>query len=107
MPKTIYAIYLGLGLMILPAFTVQALAQTVGEITGEIKDASGAVVGRAVVTATNPATTATRTTQSNAAGVYSFPSLPPGVYDLKVERSGFLTIARHGVQLQVQQTLRL
>ncbi len=89
------------------ALAVSGLGQTLGEITGEIKDASGGVVVGATVTATNLGTNARRATTTNGAGVYSFPSLVPGNYSLKVEMQGFRTVARGDIQLQVQQTARI
>jgi hypothetical protein len=86
--------------------SVPAFAQTLGTITGEVKDATGAVVPGATVTVTNKATNATRTTQSNAVGLYDFPALPPGAYKVKSELEGFRTIERD-VELQVQQTARV
>jgi hypothetical protein len=83
-----------------------AYAQTFGDITGTVTDPSGAAIGGATVTATNVATNATRTTSSNDAGVYAFPSLPPGTYNLRVEKEGFRTATRT-VQLQVQQSARI
>ena len=62
-----------------------ASAQTFGEVTGEVKDQSGAVVPNVPVTVTNTGTNASRTTNTNEAGVYSFPSLVPGTYQVKVE----------------------
>ena len=53
-------------------------AQTLGTITGEVKDQSGATIPGATVTAQNVATNAVRTQQSNEAGVYTFPAMPPG-----------------------------
>ncbi len=97
---------IGVVLMAALAISVPALGQTFGEITGEIKDSSGAVVAGAAVTATNKATNATRTVTSNAAGVYSVPSLPPGAYSLKVEMQGFRAVTRD-IELQVQQTARI
>jgi Carboxypeptidase regulatory-like domain len=82
-------------------------AQTLGEITGVIRDASGGVIPGATVTVINPATNFTRTAVSNEAGVYNFPSLQPGKYNLKVEMSGFRTVTRNDVELQVQQSARL
>ncbi len=82
-------------------------AQTQGEITGVIRDASGGVIPGATVTVINPATNFTRTAVSNEAGVYNFPSLQPGKYNLKVEMSGFRTVTRNDVELQVQQSARL
>ena len=83
------------------------LGQTFGEITGEIRDASGAIVSGAVVSVTNQATSVSRTGNSNEAGAYTFPSLNPGVYDVKVTVPGFQLITRRGVELQVQQTARI
>ena len=65
-----------------------ASAQTVGEITGEVKDQSGANAPNVSVTATNTATNVTRSTVTNGSGVYSFPDLAPGMYHVKVARSG-------------------
>ena len=87
--------------------SLPALAQTLGEITGEVRDASGAVIGGATVTVTNVNTNAVRSTVSNATGVYSFPSLPPGTYNLKVEMAGFKTVTRNQVEIQVQQNARI
>ena len=81
--------------------------QTQGTITGEVKDSSGAVIMGANVTATNPATGASRTTQTNEAGIYSFPSLVPGSYTVRVEASGFKTGVNSHIELQVQQTARI
>src|SRR5579885_1851187 len=84
-----------------------ALGQTFGEITGRITDSTGAAVPQANVSVTNVNTNAVRQTLSNESGDYSFPSLPPGVYNLKVERQGFKTEAAQNIQVQVQQTVRL
>ncbi len=81
-------------------------AQTLGTITGEVKDSSGGVVPGATVTVTNTGTNATREGQSNEAGAYSFPALPPGPYSVKVELQGFQTVERK-VELHVEQTVRV
>lgn len=82
-------------------------AQTFGEIGGQVRDQSGASISGARVTATNAATNAVRSGVSNDAGIYSFPSLPPGVYNLRVEAPGFKSATRQSVELQVQQSARL
>src|SRR5213592_3676719 len=87
--------------------TAGAAAQTLGEITGVVRDSSGAVIPGATVAVTNPATNATRTVMSNEAGVYRFPALQPGTYTIKVEMAGFRTITQTGVELQVQQSARI
>src|ERR1035437_9943174 len=88
------------------AFAI-AFAQTGGQITGEVRDQSGALVPSAAITVTNAATNATRSTETNSAGIYSFPDLSPGMYDVKAVATGFATMVKTGVQLQVQQTARI
>ena len=83
-----------------------SFAQTLGTITGEVKDSSGAVMPGVTVTATNNATNAVREGQSNEAGAYSFPALPPGTYTVKAELQGFQTSTRTA-ELHVEQTLRV
>ena len=83
------------------------LGQTLGEITGQVADASGAVVSGATITVTNTSTNAARTVASNDAGAYSFPSLPPGTYNVRVEKPGFKSEISNQVEVQVQQTVRL
>jgi len=87
------------------AFTTSA--QTVGEITGEVKDQSGANAANAAVTATNLETNVARSTVTNSAGVYSFPGLTPGLYSVKAAASGFQTAVKTNIELQVQQTARV
>ncbi len=82
-------------------------AQTSGEITGRVTDPSGAVVSGANVAVTNKATGATRKVTTNNEGLYSFLSLLPGVYELRVEQSGFKTAQMDDIKLEVQQTARL
>ena len=86
--------------------TVSSSAQTLGTITGEVRDPSGAVLPGVTVTATNTATNAARSTVTNELGLFDFPALPPGPYSVKSELEGFKTAARD-VELQVQQTARV
>jgi len=83
-----------------------AMAQTLGTISGEVKDSTGAIVPGVTVTVINKDTNATRTTSSNAVGLYEFPALPPGPYSVKSELEGFKTVSRD-LELQVQQTARV
>src|SRR5205823_9529579 len=85
---------------------VPCFGQTLGTITGEVGDSSGGVVPGVTVTAVNKATNATRTTTSNAAGLFDFPALQPGTYTVKSELEGFKTVTRD-VELQVQGTTRV
>lgn len=82
-------------------------AQTFGDISGEVRDPSGAVIGGVTVTLTNVGTNATRTTETNDQGIYTFPALQPGAYTLKAEKSGFKSFTRTGVNVEVQLSARI
>jgi len=97
----------GVLLICLLIWVAPSAAQTYGEISGTILDPSGAVIAEATVTIVNVATNLTRTTRSNEAGVYRFPSLPPGVYTIRVEHPGFRTLTRSNIALEVQQSARI
>ena len=85
-----------------------ASAQTAtGQITGTIKDATGAVVPGAKVTVTSQQTGFTRDTVSNGSGDYSFALLPVGVYSVSAEQQGFQTAKQSGIQLNVTQVARI
>src|SRR5262249_23223329 len=54
------------------------------EITGHVTDPQGAAVANAPVVARNVATGVESTTRTTGDGVYRFPSLPPGDYEVRV-----------------------
>jgi Carboxypeptidase regulatory-like domain len=64
-------------------------------------------VAGATVTVVNTGTNATRTVNTNDAGEYSFPSLQPGMYTVKVEKTGFKSVVRNQIELQVQLAARI
>src|SRR5262245_39785185 len=92
---------------VLLASAVPSFAQTFGQISGMVTDTTGGVLVGATVTVTNTQTGATATQQANSAGLYVFPNLLPGVYNVKVEIDGFRGAGRNNVELQIQQTARL
>ena len=94
-----------LSLLLAPAWP--AFSQTFGQITGRVADTTGGVLIGASVTVTNTQIGLTRTDQANSSGIYVFPNLLPGAYNVRVEMEGFRSGARNGVELQVQQTVRL
>jgi hypothetical protein len=81
-------------------------AQTLGTISGEVKDSTGGLLPGVTVTVVNKATNATRNTTSNEVGLFDFPALPPGLYTVKTELEGFRPASRD-LELQVQQTARV
>jgi len=88
-------------------FSCLSFAQTLGEITGDVTDPSGAAIPSATVTVTNIGTNVTRQTTTNTSGIYVFPDLVPGTYDVKVDASGFGVSLKSKVILEVQQTARI
>ena len=81
-------------------------AQTLGSLTGEVKDPSGALAPNVTVTIKNVATAALRTNVTNSAGIYSFPDLEPADYQITLTAAGFETISST-FTLQVEQHSRL
>src|SRR3954462_4078338 len=93
--------------ILLAAWAATTRAQTQGGISGLVTDSSGAAVPGATVTVTNTATRGTRNTTTNAEGLYTFPAVPPGTYELKVELQGFKTAEIRSFKVDVQQTVRV
>src|ERR1700690_2704268 len=81
------------------------LAGVTASISGTVTDPSGAVVAGATVTATNVDTGVATTLTTNAAGFYSFQSLPLGNYTIGVQQSGFKGYAQTGLVLDVNSAL--
>src|SRR5437764_10335255 len=82
-------------------------AQLTAQLTGVIRDASGAIIPAAAVTIVNEGTGIKWEATSNEDGIYTVPLLQPGSYRIEVQAPGFKTIQRSGVQLEVAQTARL
>jgi len=80
---------------------------TDGSFRGVITDPSGAVVPDARIELQDAVSGASRNAQSNGAGEYLFPSVPPGMYNLTVTSGGFQTLHRDGVTLEVGQQATL
>src|SRR4051794_18465503 len=87
---------------------VSAFAQTFqGQLSGQIRDATGASIPNAKVTATNVATNVAASTQSNEQGLYRFPALPPAQYMISASMSGFKTQEQGPITLAVNESLEL
>ena len=70
-------------------------------LNGAITDPSGAVVFGAKVSVRNSDTGFVQETNSTSAGLYSFPVLPVGTYEISVELAGFKTAKKEQVSLAV------
>ena len=84
-----------------------ASAQFRSGVSGTVLDPNGAVVPAAGVTIINVETGSEATTQTNASGLYSFPNLVTGTYDLKVSSPGFKIFEQKGITLTLNQFVRV
>jgi hypothetical protein len=101
-------IILFLVLLTLAMLVVPAGAQTArGTISGRVLDANQAVVPGATIKITHIAQGTVTTVVTNDAGAFTAPYLPPGLYNLTTEVSGFKKYVRDQLQLQVNQNLVL
>jgi hypothetical protein len=83
----------------------EAWAQS-SAVTGTVADSSGAAVPGASVKVHNTGTGVDTATVTNGAGVYRV-NEPPGVYDVRIQKSGFKVAAFSGITLTVEQVLTL
>src|SRR5580658_5188091 len=83
----------------------QLFAGVTASISGTVKDASGASVAGAAVTATNTGTGIAQTQITNGQGFYSFQSLPLGKYTIEVHEKGFKAYRQTDLVLDVNSAL--
>jgi carboxypeptidase family protein len=90
-------------------FIFQAVvwSATTGSISGTLTDPSGAVIPGAMVIVTNTAQGVMNKTTTDDKGIYTFPSLPVGTYDLKVEHAGFKPKNRNGLVIDIDSALQI
>lgn len=93
----LFAILLGLSQFV--------LAQSTGTIQGTVSDPAGAVIPTARVQVVNLDTALTRTSETDGAGVYAIPSLPPGHYTMTISAAGMQAVREESVVLTVGQDL--
>ena len=83
--------------------SARLVAQTTA-ITGSVQDAQKAQISGAKITVTHTETGDHHESLSNAEGLFSFPVLVPGHYDVAIESAGFSPEVRSGVQVLTGQT---
>lgn len=102
MQRLIFAIWVSF------AFAGGALTQsTTGAIVGVVTDPTSAPVPNARVAAVEELTNIRAETTTSTQGDYAFPSLRPGTYRIEVEASGFRRLVRSGIEVRVNDRLRL
>jgi outer membrane receptor protein involved in Fe transport len=83
------------------------LAQAVqtSTLTGSVKDTTGAVLPGVTVSVSSPQQVGgVQTSVTDSQGVYRFPALRPGVYQMDATLSGFRNVKRSDIQLVVGTT---
>ena len=97
-----------LGLMLFLSAPPAALGQAVyGSISGTVTDSNGAAVPRAKVTITDMGKGVNFTTVTNESGNYSQTHLIAGIYEVKVEISGFDTYVQKNVNVEVDSVAQV
>jgi hypothetical protein len=81
--------------------------QTLGGVTGQVTDATGAAVSGATVTAVGEQTGLARTATTNAEGVYTLVNLPIEHYTITVTNQGYETQKYPGIPVQADRTATL
>ena len=91
-----------LAVLLLVALTSTPVwAQGTAQITGNVKDQTGAVLPGVEITARQTATGTTRTAISDETGNYILQNLPIGPYAVEASLPGFRTFVQSGIVLQV------
>src|SRR6266545_2327237 len=76
-------------------------------ITGRVTDPSGGAIVGANVTAKDQQRGTAWPTRTNEDGVYAFPRIPVGTYEVRVEATGFKTYVQPNITLEVNQRARI
>src|SRR5262249_49239894 len=89
------------GIIVFGSTVGQVWAQATAQISGTVKDQSGAVLPGVEVTVRQTGTGAVRTAVSNETGSYVLSNLPIGPYRVEAALPGFRTFVQTGIVLQV------
>ena len=89
---------------VLCAGIASAQSKTAGTLSGIVTDATDSVVPGAKITVTSAETgMALESTLTDVSGQYRIPLLPPGLYDIKIEKQGFAVQSHKSVVITVGQ----
>jgi Carboxypeptidase regulatory-like domain/TonB dependent receptor-like, beta-barrel len=103
MTKVLHTILLSLSLLTLICVPLRA-QQTLGSITGTVKDSSGGVVENVSVKVRNVSTNLIQSVSSRGDGSYSVVDLPIGTYEVTFSRDGFKTVIFNQILVQGNRT---
>src|SRR5215469_4767570 len=97
-PGTLLILTLALGFSAAPALAQSSIA---GTVTGQVKDESGAAVPAVAVKLIDLSTGQSFSTVSNDAGLFDFPTVPPGKYDVNFTKAGFSEFSIKGQDVKI------
>jgi hypothetical protein len=103
--KRVYATLIGFALLVFPA---PAWSQSFNAtLTGSVADPSGLPVPDVEVTLTPRATGVAVRVTSDSSGLFSFPNLQSGEYELKANAKNFKEFVQRGIQVLSNQVARV
>ena len=77
-------------------------ADELAAVTGLVTDPHGRSVPGVTILITNLSTNVASRTVTNDQGIYRVPSLQPGIYRITIDKDGFKSIVKSGIELHVQ-----
>ena len=101
-----WRIALVVGVFLMCATTAHAQFDS-ANISGVVQDTTGAILPGVDVTLTNVGTKIARQAVTNRAGLYTFPNVPVGEYQITAMLSGFKPITKAGVQVNAGVNIRV
>lgn len=96
-----------MALLVVPPSQIALGQAGAAELTGEVADASGALLSGARIVATDTQTGVSTETKSSDSGVYVINRLRPGVYAVSAEVEGFQKRVQEGIALVTGERTRL
>ena len=89
-------------------FSANLAAQTVtGQISGTVTDPSGAVISGAKITLTYALTGQQRSVVTDTSGVFTFPELVPGTYNVSIAAQGFQPYSQTNIVVGASERVAL
>ncbi|HEY2119597.1 MAG TPA: TonB-dependent receptor [Candidatus Acidoferrum sp.] len=94
-------------LLFLTLFPSAHAQSTNASLSGRVTDPSQALIADAKISAINTATNFRHETTTNNSGEYYLTNLPPGAYQIEIEKPGFKKLLKPNVNLHVQDALEI
>ena len=103
--NSIVSLLVMLALVLSIPHSASAQVSASANLSGTVHDSTGAVVPDADVALRDTQKGTERKSSTNDAGIYVFASIPPGVYSLSVDKTGFARATQQNLTLLVNQDI--